>query len=295
MSITSTIIRFMFNRADKKRDKGLTTPDDILRYDDIVYGPYGKWNLLDVYRPRHIQQPLPVIINIHGGGWVYGTKEVYQYYCMSLAQKGFAVVNLNYRLAPEYKFPTSLEDLNRVIEWVFKSPDDYGFDLDNIFLIGDSAGANMAALYSCICTNHEYSKFYDFDIPNNFIPKGLGLSCGMYEVVGKPDNKKKANPLLKDYLGKDNIMQRKNLIEPLRHITKDFPPVFVMTSTGDFLKEQIKPLCERLNIYGIPYISTIYGDEVTKPPHVFHCNIRSDIAKQCNEDMSNYLKSLVSR
>lgn len=55
---------------------------------------------------------IPVIVSVHGGGWGYGDKERYQYYCMSLAQQGFAVVNFSYRLASKYKFPAPLEDTN---------------------------------------------------------------------------------------------------------------------------------------------------------------------------------------
>ena len=104
MSITSIMVNYLFNQGDKKRDKGLQTPLDIERKDNLSYGPYGKSNLLDVYYLKENAGKLPVIVNVHGGGWVYGTKEVYQFYCMSLAQRGFAVVNFNYRLAPARKF-----------------------------------------------------------------------------------------------------------------------------------------------------------------------------------------------
>lgn len=73
---------------------------------------------LDVYRPRAREgEKLPVIISVHGGGWVYGDKDGYQFYCMGLAERGFAVVNFSYRLAPEAKFPASLEDTNAVFRY----------------------------------------------------------------------------------------------------------------------------------------------------------------------------------
>ena len=100
MSAMSDQIRKMFGEGDAKRDAGLKTPDDIIRYDDIRYGTEDdKLQMLDVYRPKGISGKLPVIMSVHGGGWVYGDKEVYQFYCMSLAQRGFAVVNYSYRLA----------------------------------------------------------------------------------------------------------------------------------------------------------------------------------------------------
>ncbi len=128
--------------SDTARDAGLTTPEDIVRYDNICYDTDTKWQILDVYRPKAAEgQKLPVIVSVHGGGWVYGDKEVYQFYCMNLAQRGFAVVNFTYRLAPEFKYPAQMEDTNSVFTWVMNNADTYGFDTEHIFAVGDSAGA----------------------------------------------------------------------------------------------------------------------------------------------------------
>ena len=104
MSRMSEYVRKSFKMNDEIRDAGLTTPADVVRYDDILYGSDEVWQRLDVYRPAEAEgKTLPVIVSVHGGGFVYGDKELYQYYCMNLAQKGFAVVNFTYRLAPEFK------------------------------------------------------------------------------------------------------------------------------------------------------------------------------------------------
>ena len=119
MSQASDTMRREWKINDAKRDAGLTTPDDIQRFDDIQYGPDPVENKLDVYRPKNAQGKIPVIVSVHGGGWVYGDKELYQFYGMTLAQRGFAVVNFTYRLAPEVKFPAPLEDTNNVISWMY--------------------------------------------------------------------------------------------------------------------------------------------------------------------------------
>ena len=88
---------------DTKRDSGL--PHDIPeveRLDNLPYGPDEKWHTLDVYLPKKHEAPFPVIINIHGGGWVYGTKEIYQYYGMGLAKRGFAFINPTPNANPVY-------------------------------------------------------------------------------------------------------------------------------------------------------------------------------------------------
>ena len=125
MSFSSWMLNKMFTLGDKKRDEGLVTPEDVERKDNIQYGPNKEWNVLDVYCPKNREGMLPVIVSIHGGGWVYGNKEVYQFYCMNLAQRGFAVVNFTYRLAPKFKFPAPLEDTNNVIRWIFDNAKEY--------------------------------------------------------------------------------------------------------------------------------------------------------------------------
>ena len=113
----SRFIRFSYGRTDHKRDALQRTPADITRYDNILYGNdqrLKKWQLLDVYRPKSALEAdgslkkLPVIISVHGGSFVYGDKEKYQFYCMNLAQRGFAVINFSYRLAPEAQYPSSV-------------------------------------------------------------------------------------------------------------------------------------------------------------------------------------------
>ncbi len=102
MSAYSEEIRRSFGKSDRKRDAGLTTPEEIERTDDLSYGDHPTWNLLDVYRPKaEWGSRLPVIVIVHGGAWVYGDKGVYQFYGMNLARRGFAVVNCSYRPATE--------------------------------------------------------------------------------------------------------------------------------------------------------------------------------------------------
>lgn len=77
-------LNISFGISDYLRDRGLTTPEDIVRVDDQRYGD-DAMQVFDVYYPRGTDAPLPTIISIHGGGYTYGTKETYQYYCMNLA------------------------------------------------------------------------------------------------------------------------------------------------------------------------------------------------------------------
>ena len=272
MSKFSELTRQSFSESDKKRDAGLTTPVGIVRYDNLSYGEYGSWNLLDVYRPKDKEGvKLPVIVSVHGGSWVYGDKEVYQYYCMSLAERGFAVVNFTYRLAPEYKFPASVEDTDNVLRWIYENADTYGLDTENVFAVGDSAGAHILGVYADFITNESYVNDlneYHLKQDNNsndklnsykLIPqdkisfRAIALNCGKYSM----DEEDKANPdaksILEDFLRNGGNEKEIELVNVLKHITDGFPPSYIMTCYGDFLKKEAGKLITELEEVGVPF------------------------------------------
>lgn len=285
MSVTALLFRFFAARSDKKRDRGLNAPEDICRFDDIQYGKSKRFQVLDVYRPKYEEgKVLPVIISVHGGGWVYGNKELYQYYCMSLARYGFAVVNFTYRLAPKYKHPAQLEDLNSVVKWIQTNWKKYGLNTDKVFLIGDSAGAHLAALYACLCTNHTFaSQFPTVTIPCRFVPTALALNCGVYKIDGTKKNDRMTIALMKDLLGR-NSENLYDVISPVLHITKAFPPVYLMTANRDFLKNQAPVMKEQLESAGILCEYHVFGTEEQPLSHVFHCNLWKAEARICNKE-----------
>lgn len=283
MSFTSFMLRTMFKRGDEKRDAGCTTPPDIQRFDNLTYGPDSRWNVLDVYRPRDAKGPLPVIVSVHGGGWVYGDKDRYQYYCMSLAQQGFAVVNFSYRLAPRHKFPAPVEDTNRVFTWLLDHAMDYGFDTRHIFGVGDSAGAHLLAMYSCICTNSAYAALFPVQPPPGFAPTAVALNCGVYRIE-KSRKKDLTARLMADYLPGKGTDEELQLINVLDHLNRKFPPAFVMTAEGDFLANQAQPMVEALQMLGGAAEYHYYGDKEHVLGHVFHCDTRSEAAKLCNRE-----------
>jgi acetyl esterase/lipase len=285
MSVESFSFWFFASRSDAKRDRGLKTPEDIRRIDRIPYGPDARWNTLDVYRPRGKAGKLPVIVNIHGGGYVYGSTKQYQFYCMGLAQRGFAVVSFNYHLAPKYKFPTPVRDTNLVMEWICRKAEIYGFDTDNVVIVGDSAGAQLASQYAVICTDPKYAKIMEIT-PPEFTLRAVGLNCGMYDLK-KRAGEIPGNKLMIDYFTKDPSVYGKKL-DVLSHVTEKFPPAYLLSAKGDFLVEQCRPMAELLRSKGVPCEYRIYGDE--KTGHVFHLDMRSDLARKANDEEIAFIR-----
>lgn len=279
----------MCTKADTKRDKTKVFPEDVEAIRDIEYGQYGKSNLLDVYRPMDkTGAKLPVIVSVHGGGWVYGNKEVYQFYTASLAQRGFAVVNFNYRLAPKYKFPAQMEDVNSVFTWILANSDRYGFDTDNIFAVGDSAGACLLAMYACAMTNEAYSVNYDFYVPKGLNIRALGLNCGMYDTKVEQDGGK-FRSFYKELCPKGGSREELELFSVIDYLTPKFPPSFILTANHDDLKDRQPLLLRGLEAVGVPYSFKMYGDEDHNLYHVFHCDVGSTYADLANDDECAYL------
>lgn len=284
MSLRSLVIRMMFGRSDRKRDKHLKISEDVTVRRDISYADGGKEQLLDVVKPRTASAKLPVIVSVHGGGYVYGSKEVYQYYAANLAENGFAVVNFNYRLAPEHQFPAQLEDINGVLCWLAENREKYGLDLNNVFVVGDSAGAQLASHYLAIWSNPEFAKLFSFQTPKQICIRAAALNCGMYTI-------QPSEQLFADYLGK-RISPDDPRLEVHPHITAAFPPSIVMTSQYDFLRSAAKPMYEFLLAAGVGAVYRLYGQEGQKyMGHVFHCNLNLAEAKQCNKDECDFFKS----
>lgn len=284
ISEISEAVRKNFRESDDIRDAGLTTPEDIVRFDDIFYGTDPAWHKLDVYRPRSAgKEKLPVLINVHGGGWIYGDKERYQYYCMNLAERGFAVVNFTYRLFPEFNFPAPLEDTNLVAGWTIAHAEKYGFDTNHIFAVGDSAGAHILALYAAICTNLKYASLYSSQIPKGFALKAIALNCGIYRLIKVEDLTPDMIALIKKILPEGTTKENLAGISPVGYISEQFPPVTYMTCTGDFLKGQASVLEQKLLEKNIPHEFHYFGNSEKELGHVFHLNIKSEDATLCND------------
>jgi acetyl esterase/lipase len=293
MSIISDYIRKTFKEGDDIRDAGLTTPENVVRYDDIVYGSDAKWQSLDVYRPKEREgETLPVIVSVHGGGWMYGDKERYQYYCMSLAQHGFAVVNYTYRLAPEYQFPAPVEDANLVFTWTLEHAAEYGLDTAHIFAVGDSAGAHLLGLYCNLLTNPAYGKRFAFQPPKGLVLSGIALNCGVYEVdLGDKDSQ--TAMIMKEFLPHHGTPEELDLVNVAGHVTEAFPPTFLMTCTGDFLLEQAPLMIRAFLDRKVPHVFRFYGNAGKDLGHVFHCNMKLEEAHACNRHECEFFKSLL--
>ncbi|MCC5894689.1 MAG: alpha/beta hydrolase [Alkalibacterium sp.] len=302
MSIASVGFRVLSTLSDRKRDKDLKVDATICAHYDLTYGKSKKYNSLDIYYPRRTKEKLPVIVNFHGGGFVYGMKKNYMHYGMFMAKQGFVFVNSNYHLAPKKKYPTQLEELNSVLEWMTQHQDKYYMDLSNVFFVGDSVGAQLALQYATIYSNPDFADLFELKVPEGFSLRALALNCGLYSLYSKmeaPQNGNKNDTesqlliLIKDYLGK-NWRDYRDQLSVRDYLTEKLPPAFVMTAEYDFLREESLPLVEAMKKSGVNVRYEKYGEPGDKHmEHIFHCNMNLTEAEICNREQTAFFKSMV--
>jgi triacylglycerol lipase len=148
---------------------------------DVKYGPADR-HLLDVFTPEAASSARPVLIYIHGGGFVAGNKRnpgspFYDNIMLWAVKNGFVGVNATYRLAPAFPWPAAAEDMAAIVQWVSETIGARGGDPARIFLMGQSAGAVHVASY---VSHPEFHKV-----------KGGGLAgaimvSGIYDLTASP-------------------------------------------------------------------------------------------------------------
>ncbi|MDL2409806.1 alpha/beta hydrolase [Rhizobium calliandrae] len=144
---------------------------DIAYVDDVEIPSSGGTVAARLYRPT--RQNTPVLIYLHGGGWCRGSIASDAGTCRHLAEKsGFAVLSLEYRLAPENPYPAALSDVLAAMQWCRKSAATWNLDAERVFLGGGSAGANLSLAAALKCR--------DDGLPG---PSGLALFYGWFQCT----------------------------------------------------------------------------------------------------------------
>lgn len=121
-------------------------PDYVIWEPDLEYAPaVGGKLALDIVRPRdNSGAPRPAVVCIHGGGFRAGARQSYLPLCIKLAQRGYVVATVTYRLAPKFQFPAPVHDVKAAIRWLRANAVRFGIDPDRIGVTGGSAGGRLA-------------------------------------------------------------------------------------------------------------------------------------------------------
>ena len=252
---------------------------------DLIYPSNFSRNTFDLYLPLEREEPIPVVIWAHGGGYIAGDKEEIRYYGTYLADAGFAVVAFHYMLAPQVQFPTPLMQMEELYTHLLEIAPMYSLDMERINFAGNSAGAHLVAQFALIQSNQNYAELINFEqtIPIENIRSTI-LFCGPFDVLGLA-NDISPNWLrwflgraMWSYVGTRNWSDDFHYILTIsNHLTADFPPSFVTDANTFSFEEQAKELILEMENAGIPvtYFFVPISDETIY--HEFQFDLASEI------------------
>jgi acetyl esterase/lipase len=179
-------------------------------------GPRDK---LDIYRPRDADGRAPVVVFFYGGGWDTGARGDYAFAGAALARQGFVTIIPDYRLYPDVRWPTFLQDSARAVAWARAHAADYGGDPRRLFLVGHSAGAYNAVM---LAVDRRWLLGVGLD-PGRDLKGAVGLA-GPYDFLPLHSVK------LKAIFGPPALRPD---TQPINHVDGRAPPLFLATDTAD--------------------------------------------------------------
>jgi len=255
--ITTLLISFFFMaQAQEKTDtvvvfKPAILPKGYTQQLDIIYTSGLGWNKnLDLYLPPNPGKPTPVIINLHGGGWVSGVKEQQSSGFEMYFNQGYAVVNIEYRMTKEAKAPAAVEDARCALIYVVKNAKALNIDTNKIVVVGGSAGGHLAMMMGLLENDHRF----DQNCMGVQIPKLAAIidKWGINDVWAWAYCCKShsAQNWLGDKKGDEAFA---NTLSPIHYINKNSPPIFIVHGDADSTVpyQQSVTLHEKLKLLGV--------------------------------------------
>ena len=214
-------------------------------------------HLLDIYLPANAKANLPLVIFIHGGGWLSNDKYADIGYMKKtvaeIVASGFALASIDYRFSTQAVFPAQMQDCNRAISFLYDNAENYGFDKKRFAVMGFSAGGHLASLVG-LSKNNDVENFFMAGSSKSFKVKAVVDFYGPAELVlfpGADDAKSPeailigAAPLARPDLAK--------AASPVTYVDKDDPPFLIIHGEKDQLvsTRQSKLLSAWLNVAGV--------------------------------------------
>jgi acetyl esterase/lipase len=219
---------------------------------DIGYGEYGSRNHLDIWRRPDLDRNgrAPVLLQVPGGAWMVGNKRGQAHPLMShLAELGWVCVAINYRLSPRSTWPDQIVDVKRAIAWTKEHIAEYGGDPDWIVITGGSAGGHLSSLAALTPNDPRFQP--GFEDADTRVQAAVPF-YGVYDFT-RSDNS--MHPLMVPILQKYVFKLRRrehpddfSTASPIKHISEDAPPFFVLHGRNDSLipVEQARSFTARL-------------------------------------------------
>ena len=240
-TIIFTIFTAAYVAAQSTTPSLLTIADRYWMQPDVVYGGANNTALkLDIWYPRDNPNPTPTVIFIHGGGWIFGSKEGAIYQLLPYLEKGWRAVNVEYRMAGNSLAPGSVEDTRCALRWVFRNAKQYNFDTTKIVLTGQSAGGHLSLITGMLPDGTPLDNRCYADAKYGDVPMKVAAIVNWYGIADVNDLI--AGPNLKNYAAMwmgsmPNAAEVAKSVSPLTYVRSGLPPI--ITIHGD--KDDVVP------------------------------------------------------
>ncbi len=200
---------------------------------NVTYGTFNNYDTkVDLFLPKNVAAPVPTVLHIHGGGWIYGTKETDMPLFLPYLEMGWAVVNVEYRLGRVSPPPAAVEDCRCALRWVYKNAGEYKFDTTKIVVTGFSAGGHLSLTTGMIPVSAGLDRQCTsslFEVPVAAVVNWYGIT----DVVDLLDGEN-----MKDYavrwlgsLPDREVVARR--VSPLTYVRKGLPPILTIHGDAD--------------------------------------------------------------
>ncbi|WP_223593301.1 alpha/beta hydrolase [Neobacillus bataviensis] len=204
-----------------------------------------------VYIPQG-QGPFPLFIYYHGGGWVLGDIESTDASCRMIANRTESiVVSVNYRLAPEYKFPTPVEDAYAALEWVYKKAASFNGDVSRLIVGGDSVGGNLATVVSMMSRDRKGPNISAQILI--YPPTNLEFNTESHQIFAKGYGLDREQLVwFRDHYLRNEVDRHNEYASPL--VAEDLgglPTALVITAENDVLRDEGMAYAKRLRKFGV--------------------------------------------
>lgn len=273
----------------KTIDVNLPVPASVKVEKGIEYGKVGDVSLkLDLYQPAADAKSdaalRPAIIFVHGGAWKGGNREVYHYYCVKLAEKGYVVATISYRLTGVAPFPAAVQDVKCAVRWLRAEAERLHVDPDRIAMAGGSAGGHLSLMAGYVTDHPELEGTGG----NPEVSSRVQAVVNFYGPTDLTTDFARDNDVVVKFLGGESYADKPELYRlasPNTHVSADDPPTLILHGSIDTVVPiaQAELLVDKLKEAGVPY----EYDRVEGWPHTM--DLEANVNRHCLAKIEEFL------
>jgi acetyl esterase/lipase len=272
-------------KAIKPISQPKEVPEGVVETRNLEYARIGDRSLqLDLYQPAKLDRPVPGLVFIHGGGWSGGSREVYKYYTVRYAQRGYVAATISYRLVGEAPYPAAVEDAKSAVRWLRANAAKYHIDPDRLAAVGGSAGGHLAMMLGYSADAKQFERMGG----NPGVSSGVQAVINFYGPFDMTTPFARTNSTVQRFLSGKTYDEAPELYRessPANYLRAGAPPTLIFHGTIDEIVpiDQADLLARRLKELRVPFVY----DRLEGWPHTL--DLAESVNERCQALMNRFL------